>query len=164
MREPVPPDRRGYRYGAAPSSDLLDQLHLCAVGRGNPAHMAAVVEALFEDLRAVLLEVREGAGVIVGLDRDVLDADMLLMVLVGDDGRHVELHAMQVELAAAAGYFPLHGRAEIVDVELRDFLRILSGLDVDVPELHGHTCLLPLGCTKGRRGACHAQLGSTSTG
>jgi hypothetical protein len=44
--------------------------------------MPTVVEALFEDLRAVLLEVREGAGVIVGFDGDVLDADMLLMVLV----------------------------------------------------------------------------------
>jgi len=84
------------------------------------------------------VEVREGTGVIVGFDRDVLDADMLLMVLVGDDGRHVELHTVQVELAAAAGNFPLHGRAEIVDVELCDLLRILSGLDVDVPELHGH--------------------------
>ena len=38
--------------------------------------MPTVVDALFEDLRAVLLKVREGAGVIVGLDRDVLDADM----------------------------------------------------------------------------------------
>src|SRR5258705_10777033 len=67
---------------------------------------------------------------------------MLLMVLVGDDGRHVELHAVQVELAAAAGNFPLHGRPEIVDVELCDLLRILSGLDVDLPESHGHACLL----------------------
>jgi hypothetical protein len=100
---------------------------------------------------------------IVGFDGDVLDADMLLMVLVSDDGRHVQLHAVQVELAAAAGNFPLHGRAEIVDVELRDLLGILSGLDVDVPELHGHACLLPLGSTKGRRGgACRAQLGSTA--
>jgi hypothetical protein len=64
--------------------------------------MPTVVDALFEDLRAVLLKVREGAGVIVGLDRDVLDADMLFVILVGDDGRHVELHAVQVELAAAA--------------------------------------------------------------
>jgi endonuclease len=32
---------------AAPSSDLLDQLHLRAVGRGNPAHMPTVVDALF---------------------------------------------------------------------------------------------------------------------
>jgi hypothetical protein len=38
--------------------------------------MPTVVDSLFEDLRAVLLKVREGAGVIVGLDRDVLDADM----------------------------------------------------------------------------------------
>src|SRR6516225_1550114 len=145
--------------------DLLDQLHLRAVGRGNPAHMSTVVDALFEDLRAVLLNVGERAGVIVGLDRDVLDADMLLMVLVGDDRRHVELHAVQVELAAAAGNLPFHGRAEIVDVKLRDLLRILSGLDVDVPELHGHARLLPLGSTKRRRGgACRSQLGSTSIG
>src|SRR5262249_60182939 len=112
-----------------------------------------VVDALFEDLCAVLLEVREGAGVIVGFDGDVLDADMLLMVLVGNDSRHVELHTMQVELAAAAGNFPLHGRAEIVDVELRDLLRILSGLDVDVPELHGHARLLPLGLPRGAAAA-----------
>src|SRR6516165_1462137 len=125
--------------------------------------MSTVVEALFEDLRAILLEVREGGGVIVGLDRDVFDADMLLMVLVGDDGRHVELHTVQVELAAAAWNFPLHRGAEIVDVELCDLLRILSGLDVDVPELHGHCRLLPLGSTKRRRGgACRSQLGSTS--
>jgi hypothetical protein len=63
--------------------------------------MPTVVEALFEDLCAVLLEVRDGARVIVGFDGDVLDADMLLMVLVGDDRRHVELHAVEVELAAA---------------------------------------------------------------
>src|SRR6516165_12300833 len=111
--------------------------------------MSTVVEALFEDLRAILLEVREGGGVIVGLDRDVLDADMLLMVLVGDDRRYVELHAVQVELAAAAGNFPFHGRAEIVDVELSDLLRILSSFDVDVPELHGHARFLPLEFTKG---------------
>jgi len=101
-----------------------------------------VVDALFEDLRAVLLKIRDGTGVIVGFDGDVLDADMLLMVLVGNDGRQVERHTVQVELAPAAGNFPLHGRAEIVDVELRDLLRILSGLDVDVPELHGHARLL----------------------
>ena len=75
------PRRRGYSCGAAPSSDLLDQLHLRAVWRGHPAHMPTVVDALFEDLRAVLLKVRKGAGVIVGLDRDVFDADMLLMIL-----------------------------------------------------------------------------------
>src|SRR5215470_539276 len=70
-------------------------------------------------------------------------------VLVGDDGRHVELHAVQIELAAAAGNFPLHSRTEIVDVELRDLLRILSSLDVDVPELHGHArFLLPGICPR----------------
>src|SRR6202011_4495199 len=63
---------------------------------------------------------------------------------VGDDSRHVELHAVQVELAAAARNFALHGRAEIVDVELCDLLRILSGLDVDVPELHCHARFLSL--------------------
>jgi hypothetical protein len=40
--------------GRLPSSDLLYQLHLRAVRRGNPAHMPTVVDALFEDLRAVL--------------------------------------------------------------------------------------------------------------
>jgi hypothetical protein len=65
------------------------------------------------------------------------------MLLVGDDGRHIELHAVQIELAAAAGNFPLHSRAEIVDVKLCDLPWILSGLDVDVPELHGYASLLP---------------------
>ena len=37
----------------------------------------------------------------LGLDGDVLDADVLPMVLVGDDDCHAELHAVQVELAAA---------------------------------------------------------------
>ena len=59
--------------------DLLDQLHLRAVGRGNPAHMPTVVDSLFEDLRAILLKVRESAGVIIGLDRDVFDVNVLLM-------------------------------------------------------------------------------------
>src|SRR5580658_9520483 len=104
--------------------------------------MPTVVKPLLQDLGAVLLKVREGAGVIVGLDRDVLDADMLLMVLVGVDRSHVELQAVQVELAAAAWIFPLHGRSEIVDVKLCDLLWILSGLDVDVPEFHGHARLL----------------------
>jgi hypothetical protein len=79
---------------------------ICAPSGAATQHMPTVVDALFEDLRAVLLKIREGAGVIVGLDRDVPDADMLLMILIGDDGRHVELHAVQVELAAAAGNFP----------------------------------------------------------
>src|SRR6266481_4149536 len=66
------------------------------------------------------------------------------------------LHAMQVELAAAAGNFPLHSRAEIVDVELCDLPWILSGLDVDVPELHGHARLLPLGICPRRAEAAPA--------
>jgi hypothetical protein len=77
----------------------------------------------------------------VGFDRDVLDADMLLMVLVGDDGRHVELHAVQAELAAAVGNFRFTVAPKFVNVELPDLLRILSGPDVDVPELHGHARL-----------------------
>src|SRR5277367_4997174 len=155
--------RPGIPVRAPPPSDLLDQFHLRAVGCGNPAHMPTVVEALFQDLRAVFLKVREGAGVIVGLDRDVLDADMLLMVLVGVDRCHVELHAVQVELAAAAGSFPLHGRPEIDDVELCDLLRILFGLDVDVPELHGHASLLRYGFAQDApRRRLPLQLGSTS--
>jgi hypothetical protein len=57
-----------------PPLDFLDQLHLGTVRRCNPTHVPTVVDALFEDLGAVLPEVRKGAGVIVGLDRDVLDA------------------------------------------------------------------------------------------
>src|SRR5207248_9964267 len=60
------PRQRSTVNGVAPSSALLDQLHLHAVGRGNPAYMPTVVDALFEDLRTVLLKAREGAGVIVG--------------------------------------------------------------------------------------------------
>ena len=66
--DPAPPQRRGYSRGAAPSSDFLDQLHLRAVGPGNPAHMATVADALFEDLRAVFPKVREGAGIIVACE------------------------------------------------------------------------------------------------
>src|SRR5215471_6239175 len=80
-------------------------------------------------------------------------------VLVGDDGRHVELHAVQIELAAAAGNFPLHSRSEIVDVELRDLLRILSSLDVDVPELHGHARFLLTGiCPRCAECTCRGSL------
>ena len=77
----------------------------------------------------------------------------------------VELHAVQVELAAAAGNFPLHGRAKIVDVELCDLLRILSGLDVDVPELHGHARLLCPRRAEATRAAAawqHEQRNSTA--
>src|SRR5580700_6885195 len=54
------------------------------------------------------------------------------------------------------GNFPLHSRAEIVDVELCDLPRILSGLDVDVPKLHGHARLLPLGICPRRAEAAPA--------
>jgi hypothetical protein len=40
------PSLAGYSCGLAPSSDLLDQLHLRAVGRGNPAYMPTVVNPL----------------------------------------------------------------------------------------------------------------------
>src|SRR5260370_17471172 len=127
--------------------------------------MPTVVDALFEDLRAVFLKVREGAGIIVGLDRDVLDADMLLMVLVGDDGRHVELHAVQVELAAAARNFPLHGRAEIVDVELCDFCGSSLVLMWTCPSCIAMHVSSRYGLARGAPGRrLPSQLGSTSRG
>jgi YVTN family beta-propeller protein len=49
----VTPDGRT-AYVANYYGNALDQLHLRAVGRGNPAHMPTVVDALFEDLHAVL--------------------------------------------------------------------------------------------------------------
>jgi hypothetical protein len=51
------------------------------------------------------------------LDRDVLDAIVLLVVLAGDQRRDVELQPLQVEAKATAGNFGLHSRAEIVDVD-----------------------------------------------
>jgi hypothetical protein len=79
-----------------PLSDLLNQLHLGAIGCGDPAHMSAIVEALFEDVRPVLFQVCHRTGVVVSLDRDVLDADVLFVVLLGIDRCHVKLHAVQV--------------------------------------------------------------------
>jgi hypothetical protein len=49
--------------------------------------------------------------------RQPSDANVLLMVLVGDDGRHVELHAVQVELAAAAG-LPLFFVGRLVEIRV----------------------------------------------
>src|SRR4051812_20417086 len=106
--------------------------------------MAAVVDQLLEDARAVAAQCCQRAGVVVGLHRDVLDAEMLIMFLRVDYGRDVKLQAVQIELQTAAGDLALHGGAEIVDVELRGLLRVL-GLDVDVPDFHGHARLLRIG-------------------
>src|SRR5205823_13555183 len=122
--------------------NLLDQFHLRAIGALDPADVPAVVEQLFKDAGAVALQFGERAGVVVGLDRDVLDPDMLLVLLRLDDRRDVELQPGEVELAAAPGDLPLHRRAEIVDVEFRDLLGITLGLDVDVSDVHRHARLL----------------------
>ena len=69
-------------------SDLLDQLHLGAVRGFEEADAAAVVgRHLFEDAHAVARSLARVAGVVVGVEGDVLDAVMLLVVLRGDDRR-----------------------------------------------------------------------------
>ena len=103
--------------------------------------MAAVVELLQHDVRAVALQLGDRAGIVVGLHRDVLDPHHLLAVLGGADRRDVELQPVQVELDIAVGSLVLHRRAEIVDVELRRLLGVVR-LDVDVPDFHGHARLL----------------------
>jgi hypothetical protein len=77
---------------------------------------------------------------------------MLLVVLRRDDRGDVELQAGKIDLNAAAGNVLLYGRAEIVDVELRDFPRVVIGLDVDVPDFHGHARLLLFGCAGATQG------------
>src|SRR5262249_29226282 len=105
-------------------------------------------------------------GIVIGLHRDVLDAEVLLMLLRVDDRGDIELQPVQIELQAAPGHLPLHRGAEIVDVELRGLLWIL-GLDVDVPDLHGHARLLRLGAAlaSGRGGKAwqHGIANSTAT-
>src|SRR2546423_2938748 len=129
--------------GSGDRLNLLDDFHLRAVGALDPAHVAAVVVDFLEDLRAVLLQLRKRAGVIVGLQCDVLDAVTLLVVLGRDDCRNVELQPMQIDLKSAPGHLALQGRAEIVDIKLRRRLGV-RGLDVDVPDFHGHARLLRL--------------------
>src|SRR5204862_4374353 len=127
--------------GSGDRLNLLDDFHLRAVGALDPAHVAAVVVDFLEDLRAVLLQLRKRAGVIVGLQCDVLDAVTLLMVLGRDDYRDIKLQPMQIKLEAAPRHLALQGRAEIVDIKLRRRLGV-RGLDMDVSDFHGHARLL----------------------
>src|ERR1700719_1279041 len=111
---------------------------------------------------AVALQFGKRTGVIIGLDRDVLDPDTLLVLLRLDDRRDVELQPGEVELAAAPGDLPLHRRAEIVDVEFRHLLGIVLGLDMDVTDVHRHARLLREGSLSRAEEARAPQLGSTS--
>ena len=126
------------RCGVGRPPHLLDHLHLRAVGSLEETDVAAVVgRHFFEDVHAVGLQLGQSPRIIVGLDRDVLDAIMLLVVLAGDQCRDVELQPVQIEAKAAAGNFGLHGRAEVVDVELRRLLGI-AGLYVHMLDGIGH--------------------------
>src|SRR5437763_16347415 len=83
------------RPGGSPRNDqkkflslhLLDHFHLGAVGSFHPTDVAAIVEKLLDDLGAVLLESRQRRGIIVGLQGDVLDTELLLVLLAVDDRR-----------------------------------------------------------------------------
>ena len=80
-RERVGPAAKPWEGEGSCLLHLLDDLHLRAVRRFEEADMAAVVVHLLEDLDAVLLEPRERRRVVVGLQRDMLDAELLLMIL-----------------------------------------------------------------------------------
>jgi len=96
---------------------------ICAPSGHSTQHTCRpLFEQLLEDAGAVALQFGDRTGVIIGLDRDVFDPDTLLVLLCLDDRRDIELQPGQVELTAAPGDLPLHGRAEIVDIEFRDFL------------------------------------------
>src|SRR5206468_1744125 len=60
------------------STGLLDKLHLRAVRTLDPADMVAIVFDLFKNARAVLAQLRERPGIVVGLHRDMFDAEMLV--------------------------------------------------------------------------------------
>src|SRR5262245_56081716 len=74
---------------------------------------------------AVLPQFCHRAGIIVGIEGDVLDAVMLLVILRRDQGRDVECQPVQVYPMSAARYLSYIGRAEIVDVKSHSLLRIL---------------------------------------
>ena len=67
------------------------------------ATWATVADLLQHDVSAVAAQPGDIAGVIVGLQCDVLDAHHLLAVLGGADGGDVELQPVQVELDIAVG-------------------------------------------------------------
>jgi hypothetical protein len=82
---------------------LLDQLHLGTFGVFDESDVATVADLLQHDVSAVAAQPGNIAGVIVGLQCDVLDAHHLLAVLGGADGGDVELQPVQVELDIAVG-------------------------------------------------------------
>ena len=83
--------------------DFLDQVHLGAVGRFEKADAAAIVgRHLFEDAHAIFAHAGQGPVIVFGVDRDVLDAVMLLVFLSGDQAGDVELQPVQIEAEAAA--------------------------------------------------------------
>src|SRR4051812_33119822 len=103
-------------------------------------------------MRAVAAEFGDRAGIVVSLQRDMLDPHHLLAVLGRADCRDIELQPVQVELDVAVGGLVLHRRAEIVDVELGRLLGVVR-LDVDVSDLHRHARLLLFGCAGTTAGA-----------
>src|SRR5256885_2389765 len=79
----------------------------------------------------------EKAGAAPGVDRDVLEAVMLLAALRVDEPGDVELEAVQVHAIATRTHVGDQGRTEVVDVELHRLLGI-ARLHVHVmsPERH----------------------------
>ena len=60
----------------------------------NPAPVREL--PLFEDLGAARFDLRHFAGEILGVDRDMFEAEVLLQLLAGDIARHVERHAVKI--------------------------------------------------------------------
>src|SRR5262249_48284336 len=80
------------------ASRLLDDLDLGAVCGLEEADAPAVGRRqLFQDAHPVGPEPGQRPGVVVGVERDVLEAVALLPVLGVDEGGDVEGHAVQVD-------------------------------------------------------------------
>src|SRR5262249_18091712 len=107
---------------------FFDDLNLGAIGSLQETNPSAVVirRHLLENADPVGLELSQCARIVVGVDGDVLDAVKLLAALTTDYSGDVELQAMQVEPAAASGNLGNQFRAQIVYVELRGLLGILT--------------------------------------
>src|SRR5215471_20369899 len=87
--------------------NLLDQLDLRPIRRFEEADSSAGIRIgrhLFENAHAIVFEPGHCAGIIVGVERDMLDAIMLLMLLAADQRRNVERQAVQIYAITAAGY------------------------------------------------------------
>src|SRR5207245_5190505 len=73
------------------AGDLFNQLDLGAVRSFEEANPTAVVgRHLFEDPHPVFPQLGHGPGIIVGIERDVLDTVMLLVILRRDQCRDIE--------------------------------------------------------------------------